>query len=104
MIREITQWDFVNAFSSSDNYKDSFSYEGLIELFEFFEQLDNDSETPINFDMVEIACTYAEYDNLAEFQDNYTDGKEMFPTVESIGYVSTVLEIPNTERFIIEQF
>ena len=59
----VSRGDFIHTFSQSSTYNDSFSYDALDVLFEHLEQLEEDTQEDIEFDMVAIACEYSEYKN-----------------------------------------
>ena len=69
MIKTVTQTDFLNAFSDSNN----FSYEGLIALFNYFEELEECTRQPIYLDPISICCDYTAYDSLYDLQTDYPD-------------------------------
>jgi hypothetical protein len=80
---------------------DQFSYEGLIALFDYLEILEDDIGEPIELDVISLCCEYTEYENLKEFQDDYGDEYE---TLESIYNRTALIQVEDTERFIIQQF
>ena len=92
--------DFVNAFRNMDR-EDQFSYEGKKALFEYEEQLEEDLATEQELDVIGLCCEYAEYDNLNELQEEYTQD---YPTLETLEEATTVIKIEGTEGFIIRQF
>ena len=47
---------------------DHFSYDGLIALWEYFEEYEEDTGEEIDLDVIAICCEYYEYNNLKEFQ------------------------------------
>lgn len=51
---------FIDAFSSSETRNNQFSREALRVLFGFYDQLADDSQEPIQFDMVAISCEWSE--------------------------------------------
>ena len=53
---------FLDAFASSETRKNQFSRDALRELFGFYDQLADDSQEPIQFDMVGICCEWSEMD------------------------------------------
>lgn len=59
MIQTLRLSDFTNAFRNSDR-ADQFSYEAQTILFDYFEALEDDLGTPIEFDMIAICCEWAE--------------------------------------------
>jgi hypothetical protein len=80
---------------------DQFSYEGLIALFDYLEILEDDIGEPIELDVISLCCEYSEYENLKEFQDDYGDEYE---SLESIYNRTALIQVEDTERFIIQQF
>ena len=94
MFTNVTEANFVDAFMGigewSDTYKNNFSYDGLKALFEWLEDLDDDTGEPIQFDRVGIACDFNEYESIDKFNEDY--GKN-FKTIEQIGDETTVIPI-----------
>lgn len=73
MKKTVSRFDFQDAFLKSETYKNSFSYEGLNALFDYFEEYErdvNDGEE-IDFDMVAICCEFSEYDSALEGANEY---------------------------------
>lgn len=66
MFTQTTKHSFIEAFRSSDTYKDNFSYEGLEALYDYITQYEDDTGTTIQFDMVAICCEYSEYQTIKE--------------------------------------
>lgn len=58
MKKKITQYDFIEAFEKIR--PDNFSYDGLIILFNYFEELESDIGEQIEFDVIAICCNYSE--------------------------------------------
>ena len=105
MKQTVYEHDFINAFQSIR--PDNFTYAGLKALYAWFEELDDSCGTETELDVIAICCDFTEYENLAEFQDNY--GKDDYPDIESIQDYTSVIEVGNesdeTERaFIIQDF
>jgi hypothetical protein len=104
----VNEHTFRDRFMRSDNYKNNFSYEGLHALFEYIEQYEDDCGEEFEFDMVGICCDYSEYDSLKDFNADYagTPGNNCwkYETLDDIREETVVIEIPNTERFIIGVF
>ena len=63
MFTYVSRDDFIDTFRRSRTYKNNFSYDALDVLFEHLEQLEEDTQEDIEFDMVAIACEYYEYKN-----------------------------------------
>ena len=97
----VNEHTFRDRFMRSDTYKNNFSYEGLHALFEYIEQVEDDIGEEFEFDMVGICCDYSEYDSLEDFNVNYS---YLYKTLDDIREQTIVIEIPNTERFIIGVF
>ena len=120
MKETVTAYRFRDAFMQSDTYKNNFSYEGLHALFEYIEQVEDDIGEEFEFDMVGICCDYTEYDSLEDFNADYTKVNKSISgcdvegntfennsdgyTLDDIREETVVIEIPNTERFIIGVF
>ena len=99
----VNEHTFRDRFMRSDNYKNNFSYEGLHALFEYIEQYEDDIGEEFEFDMVGICCDYSEYDDIEDFNEQYSHVKDGY-TLDDIREETTVIEIPDTERFIIGVF
>ena len=79
---------------------DNFSYEGLTALYDYLTELEEDLGEEMELDVIAICCEFTEYENLEEFCNNYSG----FNTMEEIEQNTTVIPIPDTDRFIIEDF
>ncbi len=99
----VNEHTFRDRFMRSDNYKNNFSYEGLHALFEYIEQVEDDIGEEFEFDMVGICCDYTEYDSLEDFNADYSSDDKVY-TIDDIREETVVIEIPDTERFIIGEF
>ena len=102
MKQSVTRFDFVDWFRGSDTYKNNFSYDGLNSLFDYFEELEEQMENEINFDPIAICCEYSEYDNLQSVIDNYNSTD--IQTIDDLRNHTSVIEIENTDRLIIQDF
>ena len=81
MKKTISLYDFREAFKSSSNYKDNFTYDWLDALFDYFEQREEDIDEEIDFDMVAICCDYSEYESIQEAYEAYEVYGENFTTL-----------------------
>ena len=86
----------------NSNYKNNFSYEGRKALFDYLEELENDTGEKIKFDPIALCCEYSEYENFKELKDNY-DNDEI-TNLETLRDFTTVIEIENSDKFIISDF
>ena len=104
MIRTITKTEFVDSFRKWDTYKDNFSYEGLQSLFDYLEELEEGTDTQIEFDVVGICVDFSEYANLQEIQKLYDGTNIEINNIDDLKDHTQVIEIPNTTRLIIQDF
>jgi hypothetical protein len=98
MIEVVTESQFIERFRQIR--PTNFTYEGLQALFEYLEQLEDDTGEEIEFDVIGLCCEFSQYDNLKEFQDDYGKDYECIEDVENETMVVPVDE----ESFIIRQF
>ena len=99
MIRTIDNIEFVDAFRKMGR-TDNFSFRGLVALYEYLEMLEDDTGQPIELDVIALCCEFTEYDNLEEFQADYS---EDYQTIGDIESDTTVIMIDD-DSFIIQQF
>jgi hypothetical protein len=97
MKQSITESYFVDQIVG-DEYN-NMSYDGAKALFEYFEQLE-EATGEITFDKVEIRCAYTEYENIEAIVEQYDHVK----TLNDLRDYTQVIEVPNSERIIIEDF
>lgn len=100
MIDTITKYSFQDAFHKMGR-GNQFSYEGLLALFDWFEEYEDSAGSQIELDVIAICCEYAEYDSLKDFQNDYGDEYE---SLEDIENNTTLIKIEDEEGFIIQQF
>ena len=102
MIETVNQNNFTDAFKTyfSGQYKDNFSYEGLKALYDYLEGYEEATDKKVELDVIALCCEYSEYKNFKEFQNNYDD----IVNLDDLKDNTTVIEIPNSERFIIQDF
>tara|TARA_Y100001973_G_C5130198_1_gene297326 strand:+ start:638 stop:970 length:333 start_codon:yes stop_codon:yes gene_type:complete len=91
----ITQSNFTD-----EMIKHGFSYEGSNALFEYLTQYEEDCDHELEFDPIAFRCDFDEYENLKEVQENYKDIKNL----EDLRNHTTVIEIPDTKRLIIQAY
>lgn len=78
----------------------NFSYEGLEALFDFLEQLEEDTGQEMELDVIAICCDFSEYQDLADFQVAYGEEYETMEDVEQ----ETIVIMVDDERFIVQDF
>ena len=102
MKQSVTRFDFVDWFRGSDSYKNNFSYDGLNSLFDYFEELEEQMENEMDFDPIAICCAFSEYENFEEIKENYNSTD--IQTMDDLKDHTSVIEIENTDRLIIQDF
>ena len=80
--------------------KHGFSYEGATALFEYFISYCEYSEKEMEFDPVAIRCAFNEYESLEDVKEDYPP----IETLKDLQKYTTVVEIPDSDRLIIEAF
>jgi len=79
---------------------DNFSYEARSALFNYLEELENETGVRIRFDPIAFCCEYTEYNNFKEVQENYDN----IENLEKLKDNTAVIEIENSEKLIIQNF
>ena len=98
MIQTINEYQFADAFNKIR--PDNFTYRGLIALYDYFEQYEEDTGEQIELDVIAICCDYYEYEDLKYFQEDYSEDYE---SIEDIEQATTVIMIDD-DAFIIQAF
>ena len=93
----ITAHQFVNEMAQAQH---GFSREGATALFEYFEQYEQDTGEQMEFDPVAIRCAFNEYESLEDVKEDYPP----IETLKDLQKYTTVVEIPDSDRLIIEAF
>lgn len=93
----VTQQQFINDFMNIR--PNNFTYNGLVALFEYFEEYEEACDTEIEHDVIAVCCEYTEYESMEELQGNYTD----IDSMEELEEWTTVIMI-NDKSFIILDF
>ena len=92
MKQTINVYQFRDAFMNLR--PNNFSYEGLISLFEWFEEYEASTDTEIDLDVIAICCDYTE-SSIKDVLDNYG-----LYSIEELKEETIVLPIPDTDRII----
>jgi len=98
MKKTVTKSDFIDAFIKMKRYN-TFSYNGKSALFNYLEQLEAETDTEIELDVIAICCQYTEYENISEYNKVYDTNCE---TIEEIEEHTTVIRIDDS--FIIKDY
>lgn len=72
--------------------KDQFSYEGRYALFEYLEALAEDTQTPMELDVIALCCDFSE-ETLSAIKENYTD----IETLEDLQDNTTVIMVDDSD-------
>ena len=99
MISIINKSDFTSAFHRAGRGK-QFSYEGLIALYDYLEQYEDNTGEQIELDVIALCCDFTEYEDLEEFQGDYGEDYE---SIEDIENATQVIKIDD-DSFIIQTF
>ena len=91
--------NFVDAFRDMSR-ENQFTYEGKHALFDYLEEFEEDTGEEIELDVIGLCCEYAEYENIKEYQEAYSDECE---TLEDIEEHTTVIKVDD-DAFIIQDF
>lgn len=97
MIKTINFYEFERAFK--ERRADNFSYEGLRALFDYLENLEEQTGEPLELDVIALCSDFSEYENLNEFGLFYD-----YQGIEWLKERTIVIPIPGSERFIIQNF
>lgn len=80
MIERVSLYRFEQAFREHGR-QDSFSYDGLKALFEYLEELEDDTGEQIELDVVAICGDFTEYEDIEDYNDQngteYEDREEV---------------------------
>ena len=95
MKQTISFYDFERAFNSIR--PDNFSRGGLRALFDYLEEYGSST-----LDVIAICCEFTEYENMGDFWKVYD--VDDFPDMQTIEEHTTVIQIPGSDGFIIQDF
>ena len=93
----VTEYQFIDTMAQKQH---GFSYEGAKALFEYFEQYEQDTGEEMEFDPIAIRCDFDEYQSLEDIKKSYQD----IESLEDLQNHTTVIEIPNSDRLIIQAY
>lgn len=104
MKQTINEYQFKDAFQKCR--PDNFSYEGLTALYDYLEDLEEETGQEMELDVIGLCCDFTEYDSLEEFQKEYYDEEigDSYEDIEEIEEETLVIKIEGTEGFIIQVF
>ena len=92
----VSKTDFIDAFKKLR--PDNFSYDGLVALYDYLDDFEEDTDEEIELDVIAFCCDYTEYENLEEYKKSYSSIK----SIEDIQSATAYISIPNSKRFITQ--
>ena len=99
MKKSIGYYEFRNEFQAIR--PNNFSYDGLGALFDYLIELEEDTGIELELDVIAICCDFEEYSSVDAFNEAYNRECE---DLEDVMELTTVIEIKNSECFIIQSF
>lgn len=70
IIQAVNESDFVRAFDAYDR-AENFSVNARRHMFEYFDNLSDETDTPMELDVIAICCEWSEYPTAAEAAREY---------------------------------
>lgn len=101
MYTRISKYDFMEAFRNMDRY-DQFGYEALSALFDYIEDVEQDTGVEIDLDVIAICCDYT-VSTLKEVRDAY-DLDEDVAVLEYLMDNTVVVEEFDGGRVLYQNF
>ena len=95
----INEYDFIEAFKSAGR-ENQFSREGLIALFHYLDELEQETGEEMELDVIALCCGFTEYESFEAFKRDYGNKYESIEDLESDRQVIHI----DDESFIVEQF
>lgn len=68
----ISRFEDYKRVETLENPNGNFSYKGLRALYEYLENLSEDTGEDIKLDVISLCCEYAEYKNIKEYERDYS--------------------------------
>lgn len=94
--------------SFSDTYKNSFSYEGKRALYDYLEQLSDDTGDDIELDTVALCCEFSEHESALDCANQYIQFEQEEQTneyaLEWLREQTQVIEVEGKTNIIIQEF
>ena len=97
IIKELTKSQFRDEFEENDG----FSYDGLGALYDYINDYidDNLDDHNMKLDVVELRCTYSEYDTIKDYNDDYNEEYTNYKDITATAVVPI-----DSDRFIIANY
>lgn len=98
--QSVNYYKFVDEFRSVR--PSQFSTVALAAMFDYLEQYENDMGEEIELDVIALCCDWREYEDLAEFKEDYPDFDG--DSIDDIERDTIVIRIPDTDGFLVQQY
>ena len=92
----VSKTDFIDAFKKLR--PDNFSYDGLVALYDYLDDFEEDTDEEIELDVIAFCCDYTEYKDLEEYKKSYSS----INSIDDIQSATAYISIPNSKRFITQ--
>jgi len=89
MYDKLTKGEFMSRFRE-DAKENGFSYEGTSALWNYLEQIEEETGQPVEYDPVDFCANYKEYKDLKGFQKDYGDSYKNIKDIEKVSIVIPV--------------
>ena len=96
MISTLNDWDFIDGMRKHVSWE----VESIRALFEWLENLEDDTGDQIEFDPIAFRCSWTEHDSLKAFNEDTTSA---FETVEGLSELTQVIEVNIPQFHEVEQ-
>ena len=77
IVKTVSEWDFIDGMRKHVSWE----IESIRALFEWLENLEDDTGENIEFDPIQLRCSWTEHDNLKAFNEDF--GGE-FQTIDEL--------------------
>jgi hypothetical protein len=98
--QEVNKYEFWEWLQENEGYKNNFSFEGAIAVYEYMENYSEEIGENIDFDPIAWCVEFSEYKNFKELQENYSNIK----TIEELQDRTTFLPMYNSEGEEMDSF
>ena len=98
--KTVTRDDFIRAFTDYDR-EENFPKEGRIAVFNYLENLSEDTGEDMEMDFIALRCSYTEYENFEQLKDVY----DMIVVMEKLEDNTIVITVnDNNGSFIVQNY
>jgi hypothetical protein len=99
--KQLTTSDITRNLSNDEYASWHKDYQACKAIAEYLEQLAEDTGEAIELDTVAIRCEYSMIESIEDFNEQY---EKQCRTLDDVRDYTTVIEIPDSEAFIIGDF